>query len=431
MQHNDISSSFQTQAELQRSSSGHNNVSIINNSQLNYTNTSDGPIAVYIHWPFCRSKCPYCDFNSHVVATINHQEWLDAYRCQLDLWAPWLAHRPVSSIFFGGGTPSLMEPWVVSGILQHLENLQSGSRFVGQPEITLEANPTSVESSRLAGFADAGINRISLGVQSLRDDDLRFLGREHHAGEAIKAIQLARHHFTRMSFDLIYARPHQTIEAWGEELAEAMDYAVDHLSLYQLTIEKGTPFYQAYRRQEFILPDDNLAADLYEYTQEEMARYGMHAYEISNHARLGQESRHNLTYWQYDDYIGIGPGAHGRISSQLGVWASMCYHAPALWLEASRNPNLSHPALQQWTLLSSNETFEEQIMMGIRLKKGISWQRLDKRHGQLHSKEQLCAKWQWLVDEGLLTWDEHYVRATNRGLLVLNQLIHSMLSALA
>jgi putative oxygen-independent coproporphyrinogen III oxidase len=283
------------------------------------------PVALYIHWPFCRSKCPYCDFNSHVAAAIDHAAWREAYRRELEHYAALLPERRITSIFFGGGTPSLMEEKTVAGILGDVARLWPIDAGV---EITLEANPNSAEAQKFAAFRAAGVNRLSLGVQSLRDEELQFLGRGHSAAEARRAIELARQNFPRFSFDLIYARRGQSPETWEKELNEALQLADGHLSLYQLTIEPNTQFYtRAARGETLTAPDDN-AATMYELTQNILKDAGLPAYEVSNHAREGAESRHNLAYWHYDDYIGIGPGAHGRYRQNGERFATDTHRAP-------------------------------------------------------------------------------------------------------
>src|SRR5262245_38165171 len=271
----------------------------------------DPGFGLYVHWPFCLSKCPYCDFNSHVRAAIDHSRWRAALLRELDHYAAHTRGRRLTSIFFGGGTPSLMEPATVAAVI---ERAAEHWPLASDVEITLEANPTSVEAGKFAAFRTSGVNRVSLGVQALNDADLKFLGRHHSAAEARAAIDIARRHFARYSFDLIYARPGQSAAAWRSELAEAVGLAGDHLSVYQLTIEPETVFGAAHRRGELAVPREEEAAALFELTQERLGEAGLPAYEISNHARPGGESRHNLTYWRYGDYVGIGPGAHGRLT---------------------------------------------------------------------------------------------------------------------
>ena len=295
-----------------------------------------GDFALYVHWPFCLSKCPYCDFNSHVRESINQDRWRAALLREVDHAAEREApgFGPLTSIFFGGGTPSLMEPATAAAVIG-----RAAERWGLAPdvEITLEANPTSVETGRLADFRAAGVNRVSLGVQALDDDALKALGRAHGAAEALEAVRIARRLFARTSFDLIYARPGQTPSMWRDELRRALAEAGEHLSLYQLTIEPGTAFHTQHRRGELAIPDENDAAILYEITQNIMSEAGLPAYEISNHAAPGAESRHNLVYWRYGDYAGIGPGAHGRITRAGHTTAYRRQRAPERWLRSRRS----------------------------------------------------------------------------------------------
>ena len=292
---------------------------------------SDPGFGVYVHWPFCQSKCPYCDFNSHVRESVEHERWARALTAELETMAALAPGREVASVFFGGGTPSLMEPATVQAVLDRIAGLWS---MAPNAEITLEANPGSVEADRFAGYAAAGVNRLSLGVQALDDAALGFLGRRHDVAEALRALDVARANFGRVSFDLIYARPQQTVAAWRDELARALAFGTDHLSLYQLTLEQGTRFWTLAGRGEFTLPDEDAAADLYALTQEMTAAAGLPAYEISNHARPGAESRHNLTYWRSGEWVGIGPGAHGRLAGDGGAIARRQHKAPETWLAA-------------------------------------------------------------------------------------------------
>ena len=272
--------------------------------------SSDPGFGIYVHWPFCLSKCPYCDFNSHVREQVDHDRWRAALLTEIDHYAARTRGRSVTSIFFGGGTPSLMEPATVAAVIDRI-----AQRWTVDPgvEITLEANPSSVEADRFQALAGAGVNRVSLGLQALDDASLSFLGRRHNAAEGLAALAVAKRNFERVSFDLIYARPHQTVDAWRAELARAIAEGTEHLSVYQLTIEEGTKFATLYARGELAMPDEDTQVALYETTQELLGAAGLPAYEISNHARPGAESRHNLTYWRYGDYVGVGPGAHGQI----------------------------------------------------------------------------------------------------------------------
>ncbi len=332
-------------------------------------------LALYIHWPFCLAKCPYCDFNSHVRDRIDQRRFAAALRTELAWEAARLGPRPLASIFFGGGTPSLMDAQTVADLIADARRL-----FVPAPdlEITLEANPTSVEAARLAAFRDAGVNRVSMGIQSLREDALRGLGRQHSAPQAIAALELAQKLFGRVSFDLIYARPHQTMADWRAELREALALAHDHLSLYQLTIEPGTAYEALHRRGELVLPDDELGAALYDATAEEAAKFGLLPYEVSNYARPGSESRHNLAYWRYGDYAGIGPGAHGRISLGGDLLATRRHRAPEPWAERveARGHGTTHE-----DPVSAADRAREMLLMGLRLTEGIDPARFAVRTG--------------------------------------------------
>lgn len=337
----------------------------------------DAAFGVYIHWPFCAQKCPYCDFNSHVrFGGWDEDRFLAAYLRELD----WVAQkidptrgassRSVSSIFFGGGTPSLMKPQTVGAILDHIAKLWPVAR---DAEITLEANPGSVEAGRFQGYRAAGVNRVSMGLQSLRDSELKKLGRIHTVAEAKAALAIARNTFERYSFDLIYARPGQTSSEWREELREALDLAGDHISLYQLTIEPDTPYAALHAAGKLVVPDEDAALALYEITQELTAQKELHAYEISNHARSGAESRHNLLYWRYGEYAGIGPGAHGRLLAQGRRVATVAERNPEQW--ASRVEANGHGYTEQ-TTLSRIEEADEMLLMGLRLGEGVDLDRL-------------------------------------------------------
>ncbi|MGH7117521.1 MAG: radical SAM family heme chaperone HemW [Acetobacteraceae bacterium] len=333
------------------------------------------PLALYIHWPFCLAKCPYCDFNSHVRKEIPEQRFGAALLRELEWEAGRLGARPLASIFFGGGTPSLMQPEIVFRLIE------TASRFFSplpDIEITLEANPTSVERGKLAAIREAGVNRLSLGVQSLDDAALRFLGRQHSAAEARAALAVARELFPRVSFDLIYARPGQDVSGWQTELHEALAFGPDHLSLYQLTIEPATPFAALYAQAKFALPPPETAALLYDVTTEEAAKSGLRPYEISNYARPGAECRHNLGYWRYRDYAGIGPGAHGRVSIGDSLLAVRRRRAPEAW--AARVEASGHGTDAE-EVLSPAERAREMLLMGLRLTEGIDPDRFRARTG--------------------------------------------------
>ncbi len=332
-------------------------------------------LALYIHWPFCRAKCPYCDFNSHVRDRIDQPRFAAALRAELAWEAARLGRRPLGSIFFGGGTPSLMEPETVAALIADATALFDPAPDL---EVTLEANPTSVEAGRLAAFRQAGVNRLSLGVQSLDPAALAFLGRQHDVPQALAAFDLARALFPRLSFDLIYARPGQSLPAWRAELRAALDHAADHLSLYQLTIEPGTVFEARYRAGAIALPTDDDAAALYDATAEEAARFGLLPYEVSNYARPGAESRHNLAYWRYRDYAGIGPGAHGRITLGADLLATRRHRAPEPWAE--RVERQGHGSTAEH-MLAPPDRAREMLLMGLRLAEGIDALRFAARTG--------------------------------------------------
>ena len=323
-------------------------------------------LSIYVHWPYCLSKCPYCDFNSHVEQSVSPSDWSVAIRKQIEEGANFLGPRKITSIFFGGGTPSLMEPRIVGKIID-----QIGQRWHLHEgvEITLEANPSSSEAERFADLRAAGVNRLSLGVQSLVDKDLQFLGREHTAREARAAAELARDIFAHSSIDLIYARPNQTMNQWERELREAIDLVGNHISVYQLTIEKGTPFYAKQKGGDFSIPNDDRAIQLYKQTQSLLSSLGLPAYEISNHARPSCESQHNLAYWLYKDYLGVGPGAHSRITSEGQIYALSQVRSPAKWFRESKVRNFVDSGLEALSLLQSTR---EMVIMGLRLHRGIS-----------------------------------------------------------
>ena len=325
---------------------------------------------LYVHWPFCRAKCPYCDFNSHVAPAVDEARWRRALLAEIDRCADEIGPRRLASIFFGGGTPSLMPPATVAAVIE-----RACERFAPaqELEITLEANPTSVEAARLAGFRTAGVNRVSLGVQALDDAALRFLGREHSAAEALAAVDLAARRFPRFSFDLIYGRPEQTAAAWATELGRALEHAGGHLSVYQLTIEPGTRFHLQHRTGQLRMPDGDLQADLYELTQTRLEAAGLAAYEISNHARPGEECQHNLIYWRSGEWAGIGPGAHGRLNLGGGHVATEAWRLPKAWLERVER-DASGERVR--ATLRRGEQVEELLVMGLRLAGGIELERL-------------------------------------------------------
>lgn len=377
-----------------------------------------GGFGLYLHWPFCQAKCPYCDFNSHVSAHIDQKRWQAAYLQELDRAAEETNDSVLETVFFGGGTPSLMDPEVVHAII---ERIRRNWRLVNDPEISLEANPTSVEAARFAGFRDAGVNRISMGVQALDDRDLRRLGRLHSAKDARTAFDTARSLFDRVSFDLIYARQDQSLEAWEKELREALGMAVDHLSLYQLTIEDGTAFGARHAAGGLKgLPDDDTSADMYLMTQDITGAAGFHGYEISNHARVDAQSRHNLVYWRGGDYIGIGPGAHGRLTLGNRRFATETELNPLKWL-------LNVERLGSGETLRDTLPLEEQaleyLMMSLRLSEGTDIVRY-RGMGGTFSREAM----QDLNDLGLIEFDETRLRATSKGRPVLNGLLRNLIA---
>jgi oxygen-independent coproporphyrinogen-3 oxidase len=382
----------------------------------------DVGFGVYIHWPFCASKCPYCDFNSHVRAGgIDEDRFLRAYLRELRHWAELAPGRPVASVFFGGGTPSLMSAATVAAILDAIANHW---RMDGGTEITLEANPSSVEAGRFRDYRTAGINRVSLGVQSLEAADLRALGRLHTVEEALAAIDVSREIFQRSSFDLIYARPGQSLQAWRHELTRALALAGRHLSLYQLTIEAGTPFADLHARGRLRVPDSELAHDFYELTQELTEQAGLPAYEISNHAAPGEECRHNLLYWRYGEYAGIGPGAHGRVVVGGTRRATTTERQPERWAEAVEAKG---HGLSEISVLSRPEQADEALLMGLRLSEGLDLVRFAGISGLRPKADVVRA----LSDAGLIEClGRDRLRASPSGRIVLNEVVLRLASSL-
>jgi oxygen-independent coproporphyrinogen-3 oxidase len=380
------------------------------------------PLALYVHWPFCKSKCPYCDFNSHVRAGVDEARWSAALLRELDHFAAETRGRPLASVFFGGGTPSLMPPATVAALLARAAgHWQAG----GDLEVTLEANPTSVEAGRLAEFRAAGVNRVSLGVQALDDRALKFLGRGHDAAEAQAAVATAARLFPRYSFDLIYARPGQELAAWERELDAALAMAGDHLSLYQLTIEQGTAFATSHARGDFALPDDELAGAFYEATQARLDRAGLAAYEISNHARPGAACRHNLVYWRYGDYVGIGPGAHGRVTLAGAKHATRQRRAPETWLAAVE---AAGHATEERAPLGTAERREEMLMLGLRLAEGVARDRFRRETGGAVEDALDPAALADLQAGGFVVLDAAGLRATPAGRQRLNAVLGRLLA---
>jgi oxygen-independent coproporphyrinogen-3 oxidase len=388
------------------------------------------PLGLYVHWPFCIAKCPYCDFNSHVrdgIDSAAHQRrWQAAYLREMAFEAERTlagspSQRRLVSIFFGGGTPSLMAPETVAAIIAEARRHWG---LTDDCEITLEANPSSVEAARFAGFRDAGINRVSLGIQALDDATLKFLGRAHDRTQALAALATAQKTFTRVSCDLIYARPGQTVAGWREELETAIGFGTSHLSAYQLTIEKGTPFYAAHRRGDFVLPDEATAAALFEETQQRLHDAGLPAYEISNHARPGLESRHNLLYWRAEDYVGIGPGAHGRITLNGETLATMRKHKPEDWLQAVEQGGRGS---QEEATVGRDDRVTEMLMMGLRLVEGIPRQRFRRIAGADPDAALDSARLARLINGGFVTLDDHGLRATAEGRQRLNSVLAELI----
>ncbi|QDG75063.1 radical SAM family heme chaperone HemW [Labrenzia sp. PHM005] len=376
---------------------------------------SEGGFGIYVHWPFCSAKCPYCDFNSHVRhQPVDQARYAAAFERELSHFAELTQGKTVQSVFLGGGTPSLMEPATVERILTAISDRWSLDQHV---EISMEANPTSVEANRFKGYRSAGVNRVSLGVQSLHDTDLKLLGRLHDADTARKAIEIARSTFPRLSFDLIYARPDQTLASWEAELKDAISLAADHLSLYQLTIEEGTPFYNLYHAGKLKMPDPELGAQFYELTQKVTEAEGLPAYEVSNHARPGAECRHNLVYWRYGDYVGVGPGAHGRLTVGVNRMATAIERHPETWLEAVEQ---NGHGMIEFAGLSEEEQGDEFLLMGLRLTEGIDLKRFEAfSHRSVDPK-----RLKDLLDHGMVEeLGDNRVRATRDGFFVLDAVV--------
>ena len=383
--------------------------------------------AIYIHYPFCKSKCPYCDFNSHVTnKNIDYNRFLKAYEQELEFFANNIENKVVTSIFFGGGTPSLMPISLVAEILNKISQLW---KIADGCEITLEANPTSAERQKFQDLKKIGINRLSLGIQALNNDDLRFLGREHSSQEAIKTIEFTKKIFDNFSFDLIYARSKQTLKQWEEELNKALKFQSHHLSLYQLTIEKGTRFYSDFQQKKFDLPNENLSAELYELTNELTSKNGLTIYEISNYAKNNFQSKHNLSYWQGDDYIGIGAGAHSRIyfkNSKLRS-AIVMHHEPNKWLESLE---IKGSAIKNHDYISKKELSYELLLMGLRVKKGLNKKILSYNLGVDFDKIFDVKKLQKLQDQGLICFENDYININPQQFLLCNTIIAKTIECL-
>ena len=376
-----------------------------------------GGFGIYLHWPFCQSKCPYCDFNSHVAERVDQTAWKAAFLSEIDRYADEIGQRTLQTIYFGGGTPSLMEPELVAAII---DKIRSRWPLVNDIEVTLEANPNSVEAGRFAGFRDAGVNRVSIGIQALNDRDLRRLGRLHSRAEALRALDIAKNTFQRVTFDLIYSRQDQSTAEWEAELSEALSFADGHLSLYQLTVEDGTVFAaRAARGQLSGLPMEEQAAEMFELTQAMCRSAGLPAYEISNHAKPGSESRHNTIYWQAGDYVGVGPGAHGRITVASGRLATESFRNPNEWLDQVKRMSSGESVR---TKLSSKDISLEYLLMSLRTSQGMSLKRYDEMAGLPLDFEKVAS----LEAMGLLESEEQTLRVTDSGRLLLNGILREL-----
>jgi putative oxygen-independent coproporphyrinogen III oxidase len=383
------------------------------------TDWQQGGFGLYLHWPFCTTKCPYCDFNSHVAQKVDQAAWAQSLSAQIALAAREVPGRVLQSIYFGGGTPSLMDPEVVSAAISTAKTAWTPANDI---EVTLEANPGSVEIGRFRAFREAGVNRVSLGVQSLRDEHLQALGRGHTAAEARIALDVARQTFDRVSFDLIYARQHQTRQDWQAELADALQYDPDHLSLYQLTIEDGTVFGRRFAAGQLKgLPDEDLSVEMFLDTQDQCGAAGLPAYEVSNHAKSGQESRHNLVYWRSGDYVGVGPGAHGRVTIDGTRFATQSPKLPSDWLRMASGMGLAELPREH---LSAGDRADEFMLMGLRLSEGVDLRRFIALGGRQLDSDTV----QDLIAQGLLTQHEDQLSATLRGRMVLNLLLRDLLT---
>ena len=379
-------------------------------------------LALYIHWPFCASKCPYCDFNSHVVDRVDHERWANALVQELDHMAAFSGRRgdTIKSLFFGGGTPSMMAPETMAAVIEAAKNIFTPC---DQLEITMEANPTSVEAAKLADFAKAGANRLSMGIQSLEDEALQFLGREHSAQEALAALEVAREHFDRVSADFIYTRPDHHPDEWRDELKRILALGLDHYSLYQLTLEQGTAFWSKHQRGLLDVPQDDDARILFDITQEMTADAGCPAYEISNHAKPGEECHHNLIYWQAQDWLGIGPGAYGRFFKDWTRFELRSRRDPAAWLD---DVEAYGHGIDIESEDSLTDYAHEAVMMGMRLKDGVDLERIAQRAGAIEEWfDQSRAA--ILEDEGLVRFEEGRLSLTDDGKPVLNAVLNAIL----
>ena len=379
----------------------------------------DKDLSVYIHWPYCISKCPYCDFNSHNFGKIDFESWKKAYISEINLFSKILKNKNIKTIFFGGGTPSLMESSLVADIISEISKF---SNFDPNIEITLEANPTSSEAKKFEEFKNAGVNRLSIGIQSFDEESLKILGRNHNSLEAIKTIEIASNIFNNFSFDLIYGRHLQKMDDWIKELDFALNLAKNHISLYQLTIEKGTPYYKKYLKGELQLPDNELAAEMYDYTNNLLNSKGFLRYEISNYARKSYESKHNLAYWNYNNYIGIGAGAHSRLTDKNATtYAIVKKHAPTSWLKSALSGN--YETIMQLSTLNSEEITQEIVMMGLRISDGLSDKKLkfhiDKNLDQIIEKD----FYNILINSGFMVKNEYNHILTDKAMNLHNYIL--------
>ncbi|MCH9753625.1 MAG: radical SAM family heme chaperone HemW [Alphaproteobacteria bacterium] len=377
------------------------------------------PLHVYIHWPFCKSKCPYCDFNSHVRNNINEEDWLNGYLKEIDYFSDIIKTRSIKTIFFGGGTPSLMSEKTIESIINKLNSISPFQNI----EITIEANPTSSELKKFKNFKSAGINRISIGVQSLIEKDLNFLGRNHSSIEAIKTIEEASTVFDNYSFDLIYARPNQTTKEWEVELKDSLKYVKNHISLYQLAIEKGTQFYSDFRKKKFSIPNQEQALELYDLTNNIIKDYGLSRYEISNYSLKGKESEHNLGYWKYREYLGIGAGAHSKVKIDGKLHHIMMIHNPEKWIESVNSH--SHGVQKKEEMLASDIALEY-LLMGLRLEEGISIDGF-KKIAQKDLFEYISHnKINFFEKNNFLNYNGNILNLTDSGKLVLNHIVSAI-----
>ena len=379
----------------------------------------NGGFGIYIHWPFCAAKCPYCDFNSHVRSNIDQNQWLKAYLKEIRRVSKNTGNRVLNSIFFGGGTPSLIEPYVIDSILNEIQKYWKTNENL---EVTLEANPNSVDAKNFKAYKTVGINRTSMGIQSLNEEDLKALGRTHSVREALTALEIAKQNFKAVSFDLIYARQNQKLKQWEKELSLALDLGANHMSLYQLTIEQGTAFGDRYNRGLLKgLPSDDISAELYDLTSNLCEERGFTAYEVSNYAQRGFKSIHNLIYWRYGDYIGIGPGAHGRLTIDKKKYATETFLSPELWLSKVEHQGSGESHMAE---LSNEQQAAEMVMMGLRLTEGVDCERFRALSGSSFSDEKIA----FLKSIKLVEQEKGYLNATFTGRKVLNSVLAELLN---